>query len=61
MVPLLRVGTVGWGDPAEKSAELEDSFSESNYFPDDLPVDWRVSYISNEIDEIGRASCRERV
>lgn len=52
MVPLLRVGTVGWGDPAEKSAELEDSFSESNYFPDDLPVDWRVSYISNEIDAV---------
>jgi hypothetical protein len=52
MVPLLRVGTVGWGDPAETSAELEDSFSESNYFPDDLPVDWRVSYISNEIDAV---------
>ncbi|MBT4262202.1 MAG: hypothetical protein HOD89_07060 [Thiotrichales bacterium] len=52
MVPLLRVGTVGWGDPAETSGELEDSFSESNYFPDDLPVDWRVSYISNEIDAV---------
>ncbi|MBT4972089.1 MAG: hypothetical protein HOM84_06045 [Thiotrichales bacterium] len=52
MVPLLRVGTVGWGDPAETSVELEDSFSESNYFPDDLPVDWRVSYISNEIDAV---------
>ena len=38
--PLLALGTVGWNR----------GFAEANFYPDDLPEDWRLTYLSNELD-----------
>ncbi len=38
--PLLQLGLLGWGDGLQKSG----------FFPDDLPSEWRLTYLSNELD-----------
>lgn len=38
--PQLKLGTVGW----------EVGFERSGFFPEDLPEDWRLTYLSNEVD-----------
>ncbi len=40
--PQLKLGTVGW----------EDGFEQSGFFPEDLPEDWRLTYLSNELDRV---------
>lgn len=39
-VPLLQLGLLGWSD----------GFRRSGFFPDDLPSEWRLTYLSNELD-----------
>lgn len=38
--PQLKLGTVGW----------ENGFEQSGFFPEDLPADWHLTYLSNELD-----------
>ncbi len=40
--PQLKLGTVGW----------EQGFEQSGFFPEDLPQDWRLTYLSNELDRV---------
>lgn len=42
VVPQLRLGVFGWND----------GFQESNIYPDDLPNEWRLTYISNMVDVV---------
>ncbi len=42
VIPLLRLGLFGW----------RSGFSDSGIFPDDLPDDWRLTYLSNMVDRI---------
>ncbi|MBC8519384.1 MAG: hypothetical protein H8D24_03120 [Gammaproteobacteria bacterium] len=42
VVPQLRVGVFGWNS----------GFQESNLYPDDLPDEWRLTYISNMVDVV---------
>lgn len=40
--PLLQLGLLGWSD----------GYQQSGFFPDDLPPEWRLTYLSNELDRV---------
>ncbi|MBT8007729.1 MAG: DUF72 domain-containing protein [Gammaproteobacteria bacterium] len=40
--PQLKLGTIGW----------EQGFEADHFYPDDLPEDWRLTYLSNELDRV---------
>ena len=40
--PLLRLGTLGWSE----------GFESAHFYPEDLPQEWRLSYLSNEVDRV---------
>jgi hypothetical protein len=40
--PQLKLGTVGW----------ESGFEQSGLYPEDLPQEWRLTYLSNECDRV---------
>lgn len=40
--PLLQLGTLGWSA----------GFETADFYPDDLPEEWRLTYLSNEVDRV---------
>ena len=40
--PILSLGTLGW----------DQGFEATGFYPEDLPEDWRLTYLSNELDRV---------